>query len=365
MINLIFGTVIFLYAAFKVTQFALKRTRKTHKEEKHMDTENLRSQEKNGKGGAVKTLKKVQRISRGTRLTALAVFVAAAAAWMSYYTVDEGERAVVLTFGEISKVTDPGLHFKVPLVQSVSRYSTRVQKTSFGDSENVLSAYSNDQQIIESYRISITWAYDATKIEDVYRHFGAERASSVFQNVVSPTVQQSTKAILGQYTAQTIIQQRARLDAEIEERLREQLKAYPIHIISIQFEDINFSATYEDVIEQTARTKMEVEKAENELKRIQVEAQQQVAQAEARNRAIKLQADAEAYQIETKAKAEAEAIRLRGQALSRNPALVELTIAEKWDGSVPETVVQSGDGQSIVPLMNIGKSAAETGAGRR
>lgn len=285
----------------------------------------------------------------------LAAFALLLTAWMSYYTVDEGERAVVLTWGELSGVTDPGLHFKVPIAQSVSRYSTRVQKTAFGDSENVLSAYSNDQQIIESYRISITWAYDSTRIEDVYRHFGAESASTVFSNVVAPTVQQSTKAILGQYTAQTIIQERARLDREIEERLREQLKGYPITIISIQFEDINFSRAYEDVIEQTAQKKMEIEKAENELRRIQVEAQQQVAQAEARNRAVKLEADAEAYRIETKAKAEAEAIRLRGEALASNPLLVELTIAEQWDGSVPDTVVQSGDGPAVVPLMNLGK----------
>ena len=281
--------------------------------------------------------------------------VAACAVFDSYYTVDEGERAVVLTFGEISKVTDPGLHFKVPLIQSASFYSTRVQKTSFGDEEHgILSAYSNDQQIIESYRISITWAYNAAKIEDVYRYFGDESSASVFRNVVAPTVQQSTKAVLGQYTAQTIIQERAKLDAEIETRLREQLHQYPISIISIQFEDINFSATYEDVIEQYARTKMEVEKAENELKRIQVESQQQVAQAEARNKAIKLQAEAEAYQIRTKAEAEAEAIKLRGDALARNPRLVDLTIAEKWDGTVPSTVMQSS-GQSIVPIMNLSK----------
>lgn len=281
--------------------------------------------------------------------------VAACAVWGSYYTVDEGERAVVLTFGEISKVTDPGLHFKLPFIQDASFYSTRVQKTAFGDNKyEVLSAYSNDQQIIESYRISITWAYNADKIEDVYRYFGDESSSSVFRNVVAPTVQQSTKAVLGQYTAQTIIQERAKLDNEIETRLREQLHQYPINIISIQFEDINFSATYEDVIEQTARTKMEVEKAENELKRIQVESQQQVAQAEARNKAIKLQADAEAYQIRTKAEAEAEAIKLRGDALARNPRLVDLTIAEKWDGTVPSTVMQ-GSGQSIVPIMNLSK----------
>ena len=291
-------------------------------------------------------------------VTIIAAAVIAAGTWLSCYTVDEGERAVVLTFGEISKVTDPGLHFKFPLVQSVSRYSTRVQKTSFGDAaESILSAYSNDQQIIESYRLSITWAYDASRIEDVYRHFGAESASSVFKNVVAPTVQQATKAILGQYTAQTIIQERARLDREIEQHLRSQLDQYPINIISIQFEDINFSSSYEDVIEQTAQKKMEIEKAENELRRIQVEAQQQVAQAEARNKAVKLQADAEAYQIKVKAKAEAEAIRMRGDALRENPQLVELTIAEKWDGSVPQTVVQGEGSRSVVPLLNLTKEA--------
>ena len=279
---------------------------------------------------------------------------------LSFYTVDEGERAVVLTWGEFSKVTDPGLHFKIPLVQSVSTYSTRVQKVRFGkpnspDDENyeVLSCYTYDQQIVESYAISITWAYDAHRIEDVYRYFGAERASAVFRNVVQPNVLQSTKAILGQYTAQTIVQKRAQLDEEIENTLKAQLEKYPINIISIQFEDINFSQTYEDVIEQTAQKKMEIEKAENELQRIQIEAQQQVAQAQAQNKALKLKAEAEAYQIETKAKAEAEAIRLRGEALRENPRLVELTIAERWSGEVQQTVVQSGEGQSLVPLLNL------------
>ena len=79
------------------------------------------------------------------------------------------------------------------------------------------------------------------------------------------------------------------------------------------------------------------------------------------HKAIKLQADAEAYRITVQAKAEADAIRLKGDALRSNRELVDLTIAEKWDGSVPQTVVASGNGSSVVPLLNIGKSGSAQG----
>ena len=43
---------------------------------------------------------------------------------------------------------------------------------------------------------------------------------------------------------------------------------------------------------------------------------------------------------------------MRAEALKSNPELVDLTIAEKWNGAVPQTVV-AGEGKSVVPLMNI------------
>lgn len=270
------------------------------------------------------------------------------------YIVDQGEKAVVTNFGEISKTWSAGFHVKIPFVQSVKRYSVRVQKTVFGDEDRVLSAYSNDQQIIENYSIAITWNYDPTRIEDVYKYFGTSDDESVFQTVVSPTIQQTSKTIFGQFTAQTIVQDRAKLDNALEHRIKEQLSKYPIQIISVQIIDINFSKTYENVIEQTAQKKQEIEKSRNELKRIEIETQQQVAKAEAENRAIKLKADAEAYQISVKAKAESDAIKLKAEALKANKDLVDLKLAEKWNGTVPQTVVVN-DGKSVLPLLNIEK----------
>lgn len=270
------------------------------------------------------------------------------------YIVDQGEKAVVTNFGEISKTWGAGFHVKIPFVQSVKRYSVRVQKTVFGDGDRVLSAYSNDQQIIENYSIAITWNYDPTRIEDVYKYFGTSDDESIFQTVVSPTIQQTSKTIFGQFTAQTIVQDRAKLDNALEHRIKEQLSKYPIQIISVQIIDINFSKTYENVIEQTAQKKQEIEKSRNELKRIEIETQQQVAKAEAENKAIKLKADAEAYQISVKAKAESDAIKLKAEALKANKDLVDLKLAEKWNGTVPQTVVVN-DGKSVLPLLNIEK----------
>ena len=50
-------------------------------------------------------------------------------------------------------------------------------------------------------------------------------------------------------------------------------------------------------------------------------------------------ANAEAAAIRAKGLAEAEAINAKGKALRDNPALVELTFAEKWNGITPTTVV--------------------------
>ena len=298
--------------------------------------------------------------------SALILLIAAGSG--SFFTVDAGEKAVVLTFGEISRTADPGLHIKIPFVQTVKKFNVRVQKATFGRGEGalaeqpVLSAYSFDQQIIESYRLSITWSYDADKIDQVYKYFGTGVSDNIFHTVISPVVQQSTKTILGQYTAVTIVQDRAKLDHSIAQIMEEQLKEYPVKILSIQLEDVNFSKNYESIIEQTAQKKQEVETARNELQKVQIESQKQVAQAEAENKAIKLQADAEAYRITVQAKAEADAIKLKGDALRNNKELVDLTIAEKWDGSVPQTVVASGEGgSSVVPLLNIGKSGSAQG----
>ena len=154
------------------------------------------------------------KVCKSVSVKVLAVFFVACLVFKivlsSFVVVDEGERGVILTFGEISRTIDSGLHFRIPVVQTVKKYNVRVQKSVFGQDDR-LSAYSFDQQIIESYRISITYQYNPNKIEEIYRMFGTGD-ESLFATVVLPIVQQTTKGIFGRFTAQTIVQERARLE---------------------------------------------------------------------------------------------------------------------------------------------------------
>jgi regulator of protease activity HflC (stomatin/prohibitin superfamily) len=78
---------------------------------------------------------------------------------------------------------------------------------------------------------------------------------------------------------------------------------------------------------------------ENEVAQSRAEAQKQIeaARGEAESKIVN-------------AKADAEAIRIKGEALRQNPALIELSAIEKWDGKLP---VYSGS--SVVPFVDVNK----------
>jgi membrane protease subunit HflC len=61
----------------------------------------------------------------GGGLAALALVVAGSA---SFYTLEEGEQAVIVQFGRPvgAPVTDAGLHLKLPFVQEVRRFEKRI-----------------------------------------------------------------------------------------------------------------------------------------------------------------------------------------------------------------------------------------------
>ena len=77
--------------------------------------------------------------------TAIAAFIGLAILSVvlgSWYTVDEGERGVILRYGAVAGVAQPGLGFKIPLIDSVVRVSVQSKAAIY----NGMEAYSRDQQ---------------------------------------------------------------------------------------------------------------------------------------------------------------------------------------------------------------------------
>jgi regulator of protease activity HflC (stomatin/prohibitin superfamily) len=285
---------------------------------------------------------------------ALVAFVGIPVVFGSWYTVDQGERGVILRNGAIVGIAQPGLGFKMPWFDTVRRVSVQQHTVAYDG----VQAYSKDQQTA-TLRLSVTYAVPADLVSEVYSEYGS--LDSLQNRVVDRQVNEQVEIIFGKFNAITAVQDRARLSAEVSSAIKKAVVG-PIAITSVQVENIDFSDAYEKSIEQRMQAEVEVQKLRQNAEREKVQAEITVTQAQAQADSQRAIADANAYTtqkaaeadakaIEIKGEAAAKAIKARGDALKENPSLIDLTQAERWDGKLPSTMLPGGG----VPMLNIGK----------
>lgn len=268
-------------------------------------------------------------------LFALTVF------FSSWYTVDQGERAVILRNGAIVGVAEPGLSFKLPIIDTVVLINVQSKARHY---ENVLT-YSRDQQTA-SLNVSVNYRLPADQVARIYAEFGGE--DGILNRLLDRQVYEEVKVVFGRYNAVSAIQERERMVADMQMAVQKAVQG-PILIDSLQVENIDFSDAYENSIEQRMLAEVEVQKVKQNAEREKISAEIAVIQAQAQADARLAQAKAEAEAIRIKGEAEAAAISARGAAIRENPGLVELTTAEKWNGVLPQTMVPG----STVPFIGL------------
>ncbi|PRA87233.1 Band 7 protein [Ochrobactrum sp. MYb29] len=270
----------------------------------------------------------------------------------SWYTIDEGERGVILRYGAVAGVAQPGLGFKIPLIDSVIRVSVQSKAAIY----NGMEAYSRDQQPA-TMNLSVNYRIPPDRVEEVYATYGGE--DGLLSRLVERRVFEESKTVFGRFAAVTAIQERSRLNQEIADAIQKSVSG-PVIIDSVQIENIDFSDSYEASIEQRMLAEVEVQRLRQNAEREKVQAEITVTQANAQADArradaqaqadsVRLQAQADAEAIRLKGDAEAQAIKARGDALRDNPGLVSLTQAERWNGQLPTTMPPNGS----IPMLNI------------
>jgi regulator of protease activity HflC (stomatin/prohibitin superfamily) len=262
----------------------------------------------------------------------------------SWFIVDQGERAVVLRNGAFVRVAEPGLGFKLPIVDSVAKISLRDTKQVY----DKLTSYSKDIQLAH-LRVSAQVRVDSSKVSHVYEKFGG--VEQAIDRVLTPRVADEIKVIFGQYNAQAAVTERGKLGADIEAALRKSINESGLILVSAQLEEIDFSKEFERSIEERMKAEVEVLKLRQNLEREKVQADIVRTKAQAQADSVLLNAKAEADSIKLKGDAEATAIKARANALQANAALIELTKAERWDGKLPTTMLPGG----AVPMLSVGK----------
>jgi len=228
----------------------------------------------------------------------------------SYAQVEYGHVGLYKTFGKLNdNILGPGMHFKIPFVQTVIQVNTQVTKT-----ETDTTASSKDLQPVSTH-VAVNYSVNKESAYNLMNNIGGNYDTVI----INPAVQEIVKEVTARYQAEELIAKRDVVAGEISEHLTSRLAKYDLIVNEINIVNFKFSDAFNQSIEAKQVAQQQALKASNDLKRIQIEAQQKIAQAEA----------------------EAEALKLKKQEVT--PELVQLKqievqekALEKWDGKLPQ-----------------------------
>ena len=254
----------------------------------------------------------------------IALIIVGVIASAAVQIVDAGHRGVLLHWNAVDVAFPPldeGLHFVVPFQDSVVNMEVRTLK--FVKST---SSASKDLQTV-STEVTVNYHPSPESINVLYKEVGLDYENRVIQ----PAIEEVVKQVTANYNAEELITKRPLVKSDIEVEIGKRLNNFNIITDIVSITDFQFSQLFAQAIESKVEAEQKAFKAVNDLKRIQVEAQQRQAQAQG----IALGNIAEAN-------GEAEAIRIINSALSSNPFYLEWLKTQAWDGVLPLVVGEGG-----------------------
>ena len=238
----------------------------------------------------------------------------------SFYTVDQSEVAVVKSLGKIKETRTAGTYFDFWVLNSHTKYSTKVQEVNIDDI-----AYSSDAQQM-TLNIKFQYQIMPDKIKEITTQYGNLKT---LEARITPTVRDKVKTVLSKHTAMGIIEKREAMSAEAAKAVTDALGTkFFVTVTNVAITDIEFSEQFETAVEEKMIAEQNALKAEYEN-----EAKVAKAKADAEAKIVKAQADAEANKL------------LQN---SLTDKILQEKYLEKWNGELPE-VVAGEDTSMILP----------------
>ncbi|MDX1553131.1 MAG: FtsH protease activity modulator HflK [Marinobacter sp.] len=230
----------------------------------------------------------------GAILALAAIIFVGYVVFQSFYTVDEQERAVVLRFGEFSRTENPGLRFKVPLIDSVRL----VRVTNVRNAESTGQMLTQDENLVSvdlqvQYRVGDAKAY-VLNVRDSNQALAFATDSALRHEVGSSVLDD------------VLTEGRAELAVRVEQRLQNFLEEYGTGLSIVR---VNVESTQPpDAVQDAFR---EVQRAREDEQQVKEEAEtyRNKVVPEARGRAQRLTEEASAYKEEVIERARGETSR--------------------------------------------------------
>ena len=243
----------------------------------------------------------------GGVLAVLAV-IAAIVGYSSLFTVYQTRLALVVRLGQpVRVVTEPGLNFKVPLIDSVIYVDKRIL-----DLENAA------QEVIASdQKRLVVDAFARYKINDALKFYQAVGSIEGANSRLSTLLNAALRRVLGEATLTHVVRdERAALMARVREQLDREAAAFGITIVDVRIRRADLPEQNSQAVYQRMQTERQREAAEFRANGSQ---RKQEIQARADRDVTVLVADAQSRAEQTRGEGDAERNRIFAEAFGQDP----------------------------------------------
>ena len=216
-----------------------------------------------------------------------------------FYTVKDGEQAVVTTFDKMTSIEDAGLHFKLPFIQAIQK--VQVQKTykmeigyRVGE-DGILEAVPQESSMITGdFNIVNTDFFVEYKISDPVKVlYNSTQPDIILKNLT----QSAARSVIATKTVDDVLTTgKAQIQAEMKELITEDLEGLDIGLMLLDVKVQDSEPPTSEVI--TAFKSVENAKQEKETKINNAYAYKNEQIPKAKADADKIVKDAEAYKEE-------------------------------------------------------------------
>ena len=262
--------------------------------------------------------------------------------------VPTGYTGILTTFGRVEERKIPAGFNLIAPWQNVIKMDNRTQKV-----QVKTSAFSKDIQQVD-IQMSINYCIDQETAQVLYKTVGV----NYYENVMYPRIQENTKAVFSQYSAENLIGERDILSDQVLEQTANDMQKYGITIISIAIEDIDFTDAFTNAVEakqvaaqnkltaetqQAQKTMEEEAAAKRAVIAANAEAEKAIIAANADLEVVKVQAEAALYAGEK----EAEMNKRISESLAGD--IIQYYWIKQWNGILPSTIL-SPEGNYMIDL---------------
>ena len=280
----------------------------------------------------------------------------------SFYTIREEEQAVVCTFGVPKAVTQSGLHFKIPLIQTVRKVNTTIQGFAIGyssDSDlnyNGAEGADNSMMITSDYNFIHVDFYAEYRVTDPVKALYASEDPRV---ILANIAQNCIRTTIGSYGVDAVLTTgKNEIQSNIKNMILEKLDAIDIGIQLVNITIQDAEPPTNEVITAFKSVETAKQGKETALNNANKYRNEQIPSAEAE--ADKIVQDAEADKQARINEAEGQVARFNSmyEEYVKYPSVTKQRMFyETMEEVLPsmKIVIQGSDGNTIPQIMPLDK----------